>query len=195
MGKTVRRRIWQLLTGTVAGAALMLSAMSPAAASLATLKPEHVGSTNPGFQSGPCPDNLNGPEDWGWHFVLQGNDTTFNSVSAVFQNEGTVTDFVSDPPGKPKHAYVYTSGPDTLLGATADVTGPDTEFVLSHVCTGTTAGPPGGGPPGGGPPGGGPPVGGPSGGGPSVSSGATSGRSGGSASPAAAVAGQPRLTG
>jgi len=156
---------------------------APAFAATATLKDEHKGSTNPGFESGDCPANPNGTGDWGWHFVLQGNDTTFNSVSAQFQNAGTITDFVSSPTAK--HAYVFTPGPDTLIDASADVTGPDTEFNLSHVCTGTTNG--GGGNGGGGNGG----VG--EGGGVQVG-GVTAERPGGAA-PAAAVSAEARFTG
>jgi Domain of unknown function (DUF5979) len=102
----------------------------------ANLKPAHVGATNPGFQTGSCPDNPFNDNTWGWHFVLPGNSTTFVSLSASFQNAGIITQFLSFPTGK--HAYVWTPGPDTLLGATAVVDGPETEFNLSHVCTGTT---------------------------------------------------------
>ncbi len=120
---------------------LVLGGLSLGAATLATpasatapvynasLKAVHVGSTNPGFTTGDCPS-----EGWGWHFVLPGNTSNFVFVKATFQNEGVVTAFVSSPTAK--HAYVFTSGPDTLLGAVAQVTGTDDEFVLSHVCTG-----------------------------------------------------------
>jgi hypothetical protein len=102
----------------------------------AHLKDAHVGATNPGFETGECPDNPFNDNTWGWHFVLQGNSTTFVTLSATFQNAGTITQFLSHPDAK--HAYVWTPGPDTLLGATATVDGPDTEFNLSHVCPGTT---------------------------------------------------------
>ena len=120
---------------------LVLGALSLGAATLAgpaaavvpvynaSLKAVHVGSTNPGFSEGDCPS-----EGWGWHFVLPGNSSDFVFVKATFQNEGVVTSFVSAPTGK--HAYVYTSGPDTLLAAEAQVTGTEDEFVLSHVCAG-----------------------------------------------------------
>ena len=120
---------------------LVLGALSLGAATLAgpaaavtpvynaSLKAVHVGSTNPGFSEGECPS-----EGWGWHFILPGNTSEFVFVKATFQNEGVVTAFVSAPTGK--HAYVYTSGPDTLLAAEAQVTGTEDEFVLSHVCTG-----------------------------------------------------------
>ncbi len=99
----------------------------------ATLHAPHVGATNPGFEEGECPTPP-GDATWGWHFVLPGNDTTFVSISATFASAGVVTDFISVPTGK--HAYVFTPGPDTLLSATAVVEGPETTFVLSHVCGG-----------------------------------------------------------
>ena len=34
-----------------------------------------------------------------------------------------------------KHAYVFTPTADKLLGAWAGVNGPETEFILSHVCS------------------------------------------------------------
>ena len=101
----------------------------------AHLKGAHVGAMNPGFQTGTCPDNPFNDNTFGWHFVLPGNSTTFVTLSATFQNAGTITQFLSFPTGK--HAYVWTPGPDTLLGATATVDGPQTEFNLSHVCPGT----------------------------------------------------------
>jgi Domain of unknown function (DUF5979) len=102
----------------------------------ANLKAAHVGAMNPGFQTGTCPDNPFNDDTFGWHFILPGNSTTFVTLSATFQNAGTITQFVSVPTGK--HAYVWTPGPDTLLGATATVEGPQTVFNLSHVCPGTT---------------------------------------------------------
>jgi hypothetical protein len=104
-----------------------------AAGTPAALHADHVGATNPGFQSGECPSSADGT--WGWHFVLPGSDTDFVSISATFLHEGTVTSFISQPTAK--HAYVFTHQADTLLGATAMVEGPQTWFNLSHVCTGT----------------------------------------------------------
>jgi hypothetical protein len=129
-----------VVLGAIVGSTVALLATSAVGGltTTANLKEEHKGSTNPGFETGSCPVNPNGTGDWGWHFILPGNDTDFVSVSAQFQNAGTVTDFVSDP--TPKHAYVFTPGPDTLLDASAQVSGPQTEFILSHVCTGTTDG-------------------------------------------------------
>jgi hypothetical protein len=105
-----------------------------AVTTIATLNPAHVGATNPGFESGDCDVLPDG--SWGWHFVLPGNETTFVTLTVTFENAGVITEFVSFPTGK--HAYVATPGPDTLLSATATVDGPETQFNLSHVCTGGT---------------------------------------------------------
>jgi hypothetical protein len=113
---------------------------SPAGATTtASLHTPHVGATNPGFQEGTCPEPP-GEATWGWHFVLPGSSTEFVSIAATFEHAGTVTAFVSHPTAK--HAYVYTPGPDTLLGATATVDGPATTFNLSHVCPGVQEPPP-----------------------------------------------------
>jgi LPXTG-motif cell wall-anchored protein len=106
----------------------------------AFLHEAHKGSSNPGFKTGDCPARPEGAAgDWGWHFVLPGNTSDFITIDVDFQNDGFTQHiaFVADPDGK--HAYVYTSGPDTLLDARAHVSGTETEFVLSHVCTGTTS--------------------------------------------------------
>lgn len=96
----------------------------------AYLKPAHIGSQNPGFQTGQCPTSSDGP--YGWHFVLQGTSTSFVSIHCLFQSAGVVTSMIQTPTNK--HAYVFTPTADTLLDAWAVVQGPDTEFVLSHVC-------------------------------------------------------------
>jgi hypothetical protein len=153
---------------------------APAFAATATLKEEHKGSTNPGFETGDCPTNPDANGNWGWHFVLQGSDTDFNSLTATFETAGNVSAQVIDG----KHAYVFTPGPDKLLDATADVTGPDTDFNLSHVCTGTTTG--------GGGNGGGNGAGGDGG---SVEVGGVTAERPGGAAAASAVTSQPRFTG
>lgn len=88
----------------------------------------HVGATNADFQEGECPSG-----GYGWHFVTRGQ-TQFVSVTAVFANTGTVQATVGQPTNK--HAYAYTAGIDTLLSATAVVTGGEEgdTFLLSHVC-------------------------------------------------------------
>ena len=107
------------------------------------LHQSHVGATNPGFSVDSCPTPPAGKEGWwGWHFVMPENHN-FTSLSVSFQNAGT---FSADPfPGSAfvahpdnSHAYVWTSGPDTLLGGSATSDGENTFFNLSHVCPGNT---------------------------------------------------------
>ena len=107
------------------------------------LHSSHVGATNPGFQADSCPTPPAGKEGWwGWHFVMP-NNNNFTSLSVTFQNAGT---FSADPfPGSAfvahpdnSHAYVWTPGPDTLLGGSATSDGANEFFNLSHVCAGNT---------------------------------------------------------
>jgi hypothetical protein len=130
----VRTGLLALLLGVMLSLGGLIPGTASAAEVAATLHPAHVGATNPGFSEGECPAPP-GSATWGWHFVLSGADDAFVSISATFQNAGVITDFISEPTAK--HAYVYTPGPDTLLGATAVVEGTDTVFNLSHVCGGT----------------------------------------------------------
>ena len=144
-GKSNRRRIVLIVFALLA----LLAAMAGGAVSLtgahasttASLKSSHVGALNPGFTStdpvdcSPTPPS--GEEGWwAWHFVLPGNDTTFQSLNITFKNYGSQTVFVSAQSGK--GAYVYTPGPDKLASGTAQVNGTETVFNLSHVCPGTT---------------------------------------------------------
>jgi hypothetical protein len=107
----------------------------------AMLHAPHVGATNPGFGQGSCPTPDAGTDgDWGWHFVLPGNKTKFVEVEVTLKaptgESVVVTDFQSHPSAK--HAYVYTpSAGYTLEKAEALVSGPQTRFVLSHVCDGS----------------------------------------------------------
>jgi LPXTG-motif cell wall-anchored protein len=129
------------LSGLLAGADAAPETRSPASghettSSVATvneavLHGPHAGASNETFSRGSCSPPL-GSGAFGWHFVLTGNDSTFLTITATFQNAGTVTSFVSHPTGK--HAYVVTPGFDVLLAASATVTGPPSTFVLSHVC-------------------------------------------------------------
>ncbi|CAF2987948.1 unnamed protein product, partial [Rotaria sp. Silwood2] len=97
----------------------------------AYLKTAHIGSVNPGFPSGDCPISSNGYK-FGWHFVLSGTKTSFVSIKCVFEKAGSVTTMQQVPTNK--HAYVFTPTSDKIRNASAVVDGPDTEFVLSHVC-------------------------------------------------------------
>lgn len=75
---------------------------------------------------------------WGWHFVLPGGEATFVSLTAEFEDAGTVTlpgsdgAFVQDGKG----AVIWTATDDTLLAAEATIEGstPQGDFVLSHTC-------------------------------------------------------------
>lgn len=106
----------------------------------AFLHEAHKGAQNPGFKTGDCPTPPEGAAgDWGWHFILPGSTTAFVTIDVDFESYGfhQHVPFVASP--STKHAYVFTPGPDTLLDARAFVDGTETEFVLSHVCPGTTS--------------------------------------------------------
>lgn len=106
------------------------------------LNPAHVGATNPGFGAGTCPTPPAGQEGWwGWHFIMP-NNNTFTSLTVTFASAGTFSAspfpgsvFVASPDNS--HAYIWTPGPDTLLGGSATSDGSNTFFNLSHVCPGT----------------------------------------------------------
>ncbi len=124
---------------TLGLAVLAQLAVTPAATSLDTYTvPLHQDTpiTNSGYgDKGDCPES---PAQWGWHFVLPGNDTSFVKLTVTFENAGEVVVTTFGPPTA-QHAYVYTSTDDTLKSATAEVTGGEVDwFNLSHVCTGTT---------------------------------------------------------
>ncbi|HEV8296490.1 MAG TPA: hypothetical protein VGQ20_04310, partial [Acidimicrobiales bacterium] len=123
MRVSLPHRVGTLLCGLGLVAALASAAL-PASATdeaTATLKPAHVGATNPGFTEGDCPS-----AGWGWHFVLSGNFTDFVSVTATFLVDGQ-TEVVNAPDAATnsivydKHAYLFTSGPGVLQSATATV--------------------------------------------------------------------------
>lgn len=87
---------------------------------------------NPGFNSGSCPVSPNGYQ-YGWHLVLPDISHSFLTINCTFSKAGTVTDMVQEPCGM--HAYVYTPTGDTLLGASANVSGSSNVFTLSDVCS------------------------------------------------------------
>ena len=102
------------------------------ATKLANLDSTKINAVNPGFNSGSCPVSPNG-YDYGWHFVLSDISQSFETISVTFAKAGVITDMVQQPCGM--HAYVYTPTGDTLLGASANVTGTSTVFTLSDVCS------------------------------------------------------------
>jgi hypothetical protein len=78
------------------------------------------------------------PGQYGWHFVLPGQDPVFVSLTAHFATAGDVSlpgpdgAFVQDGKG----AVVWTATDDTLTGAEAVIDGETTQgyFVLSDTC-------------------------------------------------------------
>ena len=77
-----------------------------------------------------------------WHFILNGIEPGITSAIAgqfEFQFDGTLNVDSSkwNPDGKTHHFYVYTTGDDVLVDASADI-GDSTyqNFVLSHICHG-----------------------------------------------------------
>jgi hypothetical protein len=115
-----------LALGTVAQLAV-----SPAAVSADTYTvPLHNTSTE---DVADCPGS---PAQYGWHFIVPGNDAVFVSLTVTFEDAGTITITDFGPPSD-KHAYVYTPTADTLLSGTATISGGDEKFfVLSHTCNG-----------------------------------------------------------
>lgn len=141
----MRKRFQTVLSSVTLILALALTSISNASALQSPTVPlhsSHVGATNPGFQQDTCPTPPAGKEGWwGWHFIMP-NNNNFTSLSVTFQNAGT---FSADPfPGvftahpDNSHAYIWTPGPDTLLGGSATSDGANEFFNLSHVCGGST---------------------------------------------------------
>jgi LPXTG-motif cell wall-anchored protein len=105
----------------------------------AELKEEHKGANSETYPGENCDPN---EERVVWHFILPGNETIFISLTAEFQNgpdqtTGTGDDTVGPP--SDKHAWIYTDTDNVLVDARAEVDGPQTEFVLSHVCSNEAA--------------------------------------------------------
>lgn len=96
------------------------------------MDPTNVNAVNPGFNSGSCPASPNGYSH-GWHFVLPDITFAFVTISCKFAKAGIITEMVQEPCGM--HAYVYTPSGDTLLSASANVTGSSNVFTLSDVCS------------------------------------------------------------
>jgi len=117
-----------------------------AAPVLATdLNPDHVGITfdDPTKQGTDedCTADLEGLEielaegEVFWHFVLTGTEASTGVLTVDFLNAGdaVVATFWKDT-GDTLHWYVITDSPETLQGASTDVTG--TNLNLSHICQG-----------------------------------------------------------
>jgi hypothetical protein len=77
-----------------------------------------------------------------WHFILNGLEPGITSaVPGHFEFDGAGTLDVSsskwNPDGKTHHFYVFTTGDDILLDATADIgDSAYNNLVLSHICHG-----------------------------------------------------------
>ena len=114
----------------------------------AHLKGAHHGVVDGEFanQEDDCPDWS--PSDGSsFHFILGGGNE-FESLSVAFDTTGGTTandirnnlqpgtGFIAQPHGQ--HAYVEAPAGSRLIDAVAMVDGDDTEFNLSHVCTGET---------------------------------------------------------
>ena len=97
-------------------------------------------------QEDDCPDWS--PSDGSsFHFILSGGNE-FETLSVAFDTTGGTTandvreglepgtGFIAEPHGQ--HAYVEAPAGSRLIDAVAMVDGNDTEFNLSHVCTGET---------------------------------------------------------
>lgn len=89
-------------------------------------------ATNPGYITASCPVS---PKNYafGWHFVLPDVSQSFITISCTFSKAGVITDMIQQPCNM--HAYVYTPTGDTLISASANITGTSDTFVLSDVCT------------------------------------------------------------
>ena len=131
----------------VALAALTLSlyfAVRPVhAGEPATLNEQQVG-TNSAEDAGdfPCPGDEVPAGMVLWHFILNGIDPGITSAIAgqfEFELDGTLNVDSSkwNPEGTTHQFFVYTSGDDTLEGASADIGDSSyNNFVLSHICHG-----------------------------------------------------------
>jgi hypothetical protein len=68
-----------------------------------------------------------------WHFVLTSAAAGSGTLTAEFENAGTVTDSDSTAKGGTLQWWVVTDTGDTLLDASTDVAG--NELNLSHICS------------------------------------------------------------
>ena len=112
----------------------------------ANINPGNVPASSPGYTLGEdCGSAAAG--DWGWYFVLPSGTangaTEIVSIDVQFEGAGLIQHATFEHPnGTLNKALVFTAGPDTLSDARAVVAPtPDpspAQFVLSHVCHGTT---------------------------------------------------------
>ncbi len=134
-----------ILVAALAGLALALAfAVRPAyAGGTADLKEAHVG-TNSATDAGDfqCEGDEVPAGQVLWHFILNGLEPGIDAAIPghfEFQEDGPqdVDSSKWNNDGTTHHFYVYTSGDDTLLGATADIgSSAYNNFNLSHICRG-----------------------------------------------------------
>jgi LPXTG-motif cell wall-anchored protein len=120
-----------VLSAAVVGPVLVATMQDASAnsTSTATLHAQQQNTTGSDYQHN-CD---HGP---GWIFVLPASQgTAFVSLSATFKNAGTVQGTVLS---NPKFASVQVSLSDTILSATAQITGghQGSTFNITHVCAG-----------------------------------------------------------
>src|SRR5215467_11870320 len=147
------RRSLLLRTGLLGAAAFVSVALgSPAWANTTiSINPGNVPTTAAGFSGHDCDPNQGGGPFAGedvWVFVLPGNHATtgdFVSITADFGPDGTVTitsaanpgNFANGGPATSK-AWIIVPAGETLVGATAVITGTATSFNLTHTCPAST---------------------------------------------------------
>lgn len=114
---------------------LLVVAGPASAADGAQLNPAHVGTSwDDAEQNANCSEedlDLIAEGEVLWHFVLTQPSGDEAVLTAEFETEGTVTVEDADKPSTTLHFYVVT-GPDTLLGASTDISGGN--LNLSHIC-------------------------------------------------------------
>lgn len=140
---TVRRRSYLLTLPAFLVASVAL-ATAAAASTTISIKSSQVPVQASEFEEhGSCgyQGSAARPGQYGWHFVLPGQNPVFVSLTAHFATAGDVSlpgpdgAFVQDGKG----AVVWTATDDTLTGAEAVIDGETTQgyFVLSDTCVPT----------------------------------------------------------
>jgi|SRR5215467_3028477 len=136
-------------TGLLGAAAFVAVAIgAPAwADTTISINPGNVPTTAAGFDNHSCDSNQGGGPFAGqdvWVFVLPGTHITsgdFVSVTADFGPDGTVTITAAANPGnfdnggpETAKAWIVQPAGETLVGATAVITGTASFFNLTHTC-------------------------------------------------------------
>jgi hypothetical protein len=142
-GLITRRMIIAMVAMGIIALALGYFVHPVYAADPATLNEQQVGTNSAEDAADfPCPGDEVPAGMVLWHFILNGIDPGITSAIAgqfTFDEDGTlnVSSTKWNPGGTEHQFFVYTTGDDVLLGATADI-GNSTynNFVLSHICHG-----------------------------------------------------------